>query len=358
MNETAVLQAFVDCIASSVAVVAKGAGKALIVVACNEDFLAMTGGSTRVANRPPFPIDALLPRYAMRHFGRVAHRCITQGKAQEYEQAFDLRDSTRWWRLTLKPFRDPNDGSIGNRLLVTGMDITPKMELQKALEISTQRFKSVIGAAYDAIVTVDQRQRVTMFNRAAEDLFGYDEDEVLGEHLEMLLPEGARAQHDALVEHFATSPVQSRQMDERDRVYGRHRDGSEFPVEIAISKIIVDGRTEFTAIIRDIIDKVRLLQLLEKQAATDPLTGLVNRRGLFEASEKMIHEARRDGTDFRWYNPRRPSRHLDLGVGALHAVAWDMAWAARTGETEPWAGIRRRSGPPNSEGGQVSPARS
>ncbi|NOY27079.1 MAG: hypothetical protein GXP62_14515 [Oligoflexia bacterium] len=44
-------------------------------------------------------------------------------------------------------------------------------------------------------------------------------------------------------------------------------------------------------------------------------------------------------TPFRWYNPRRPPRHLGLGVGALHAVAWDMAWAVRTGQAEPWAGI-------------------
>jgi hypothetical protein len=63
-------------------------------------------------------------------------------------------------------------------------------------------------------------------------------------------------------------------MNERGLIYGRHLDGTLLPVEIAISKINVNGIIEFTAVIRDIEDRVRLMDLLQKRAVTDQLTGL------------------------------------------------------------------------------------
>ncbi len=173
-------------------------------------------------------------------------------------------------------------------ILVTGLDITPKMELTHELEVSTSRFRSVVNAAYDAIVTVDQEQNITLFNRAAENLFGYDAAEMIGQPLVRLLPEQYREQHPGYIHHFARSPVNSRQMDERNRINGLHRDGSLLPVEIAISKINVGGLVEFTAIIRDITDRVRLMDLLQKEAATDPLTGLPNRRQFLDAVERLL----------------------------------------------------------------------
>jgi diguanylate cyclase (GGDEF)-like protein len=83
-------------------------------------------------------------------------------------------------------------------------------------------------------------------------------------------------------------------MNERGRIYGLHRDGTLVPVEIAISKINVNGLLEFTAVIRDIADRIRLMDLLQKEAETDELTGLPNRRtfldiaaNLFRSSEIM-----------------------------------------------------------------------
>ncbi len=80
-------------------------------------------------------------------------------------------------------------------------------------------------------------------------------------------------------------------MNERSRIYGQHRDGSLLPVEIAISKINVNGVVEFTAIIRDIADRIRLMDLLQKQAATDELTGLPNRRSFTDTAENMFRSS-------------------------------------------------------------------
>src|SRR5262249_38432032 len=92
----------------------------------------------------------------------------------------------------------------------------------------------------------------------------------------------------AHIHQFARSPVHSRQMDERNLIYGQHRDGSLLPVEIAISKINVDGLLEFTAVIRDISDRVRLMDLLQKEAGTDELTGLPNRREFLDVVENVL----------------------------------------------------------------------
>ncbi|WP_027579347.1 diguanylate cyclase [Bradyrhizobium sp. Ai1a-2] len=282
------LQEFVDGIAASVAIVGRGQGGELIVTACNDGFFDMTGGRRGGLRAASMLLDTLMPSYARHEFRKKLMECFSTGVAQELEQAYDFKDGTRWWRLSLKPFRHAGGNSSVLEILVTGLDITPKMTLTHELEVSTSRFRSVVDAAYDAIITVDQEHNITLFNRAAENLFGYDASEVIGHPLVSLLPEKFRPRHSAYIHQFSRSPVNSRQMDERNRIWGQHRDGTLLPVEIAISKINVGGLLEYTAVIRDITDRVRLMDLLQKQAVTDELTGLPNRREFLEVMENVL----------------------------------------------------------------------
>jgi len=282
------VQEFVDGIGASVAVIGRNEAGQFIVPACNDGFFQMAGGRRPGVRAFPIPLDTLVPNYARYQFREKLQECFQSGVAQEIEQAYDLKDGTHWWRMSLKPFRHTDGGSTVLEILVTGLDITSKMDLTRELEASTSRFRSVVDAAYDAIITIDQQHRITLFNRAAENLFGYSSDEMIGEPIERLLPDKYRAHHSRYVQQFARSPVRSRQMDERNRVYGQHRDGSLLPVEIAISKINVEGLIEFTAVIRDITDRVRLMDLLQKQAVTDELTGLPNRREFLDVVEHLL----------------------------------------------------------------------
>jgi PAS domain S-box/diguanylate cyclase (GGDEF) domain len=279
-------QEFVDGIAASVAIVGRGESGEFIVSACNDSFAAMSG-ARQVTRRYPMLLDALIPSYARNELRRKLQECFETGVAQELEQAYDLRDGTRWWRLVLQPFR-PSGASAPVEIMITGLDITPRMTLTQELEVSTSRFRSVVDAAYDAIITIDQQQNITLFNRAAEGLFGYESSEMIGRPVVLLLPEAIRPKHPGYIHQFARSPVRSRQMNERGRIYGRHRNGSPLPVEIAISKINVGGLIEFTAIIRDVADRERLMDLLQKQAGTDELTGLPNRRDFLEVVDNIM----------------------------------------------------------------------
>jgi diguanylate cyclase (GGDEF)-like protein/PAS domain S-box-containing protein len=282
------IQDFVGGIAASVAVVGRDPSGALVVTSCNETFFAMTGGRGPGVDGFPTQFEALLPSYARQEFRAKIRECFDTGVAQELEQAYDLRDGTHWWRLSLEPLRHTDGGVTVFDILVTGLDITQKMDLTHELQAATARFRSVVDAAYDAIITIDQLHKITLFNRGAENLFGYDSSEMIGQPIEILIPEKFRAHHAEYIQRFAQSPVRSRQMNERGLIYGRHRDGTLLPVEIAISKINVNGLIEFTAVIRDIEDTVRLMDLLQKRAATDPLTGLPNRREFLDVTTNIL----------------------------------------------------------------------
>ncbi|WP_109121920.1 ATP-binding protein [Azospirillum sp. TSO22-1] len=117
---------------------------------------------------------------------------------------------------------------------------------------SRELFEGILAIAADAVVSVDQAQRIILFNQGAERIFQFTAAEVLGQPLEILLPTFARAGHGRQVERFGQSPVPARQMGERSVIRGRRKDGEEFPAEASISRIVVGGRTVFTAILRDV----------------------------------------------------------------------------------------------------------
>ena len=113
------------------------------------------------------------------------------------------------------------------------------------------RLAEILDIAEDAIITADPRRRIVMFNRGAVKTFGYAPAEVLGQELELLLPERYRPAHPAQVASFADGPDESRVMGERRLVFGRRKDGSEFPAEVTISNLVGRGEPLLTAIVRD-----------------------------------------------------------------------------------------------------------
>lgn len=126
---------------------------------------------------------------------------------------------------------------------------------------SEAMFAGILAIAADAIITVDQDQRIMHFNQGAEQIFGYAADEVIGRPLEILLPERFRADHPALVRGFGAGQEVARRMGHRREIYGLRKNGREFPAEASISKLVLpDGRPVYSAVLRDVTDRKRAEQ--------------------------------------------------------------------------------------------------
>ena len=130
------------------------------------------------------------------------------------------------------------------------------------------RLQSLVEFAPNAIVVVGVDGRIETFNREGERCFGYDRDEVLGQSLEILVPERLRPQHAAhrhrfFADRLSAEPVR---MGAGSTTYGRRRDGSEFPVEVNLSAVRTDQGTKVLAVISDITERHRLQQEVETRA--------------------------------------------------------------------------------------------
>lgn len=118
---------------------------------------------------------------------------------------------------------------------------------------------AILSIAADAIITVDEDQRIMHFNQGAEQIFGWSAAEIAGRPLDLLLPERFRATHPAHVRSFGEGQETARRMGHRREIYGRRKDGEEFPAEASISKLALpDGRTVYSAVLRDITDRKRV----------------------------------------------------------------------------------------------------
>jgi len=109
---------------------------------------------------------------------------------------------------------------------------------------------AVISA--DAIICIDESQRITFFNEGAERIFGYGRDEAIGQSIEMLIPARHRSSHREHVKRFGQSPVQARRMSERSVISGVRKDGEEFPAEAAISHLGIGKGRVYSVVLRDI----------------------------------------------------------------------------------------------------------
>lgn len=136
-----------------------------------------------------------------------------------------------------------------------------------ALEEVKARVAGIVESAMDPIVTVDEQQRILVFNAAAEKVFRWPRAAVLGEPLDKLLPERFRHAHRSHIERFGLTGTTARRMGAQDVLMALRADGQEFPIEASISQHSEGGRKLFTVILRDITERIRAESLLERSEA-------------------------------------------------------------------------------------------
>ena len=129
------------------------------------------------------------------------------------------------------------------------------------------RFAALLNITEEAIISIEPSQRIILFNKGAEKVFGYSADEVIGKPIDLLIPERYRNRISNHVRKFIDSIIDSRQIEERQEVFAYRKNGEEFPAEASISKLILDDKIILTVILRDISRRKRNEQALRKALA-------------------------------------------------------------------------------------------
>ncbi|NNU43448.1 PAS domain-containing sensor histidine kinase [Ramlibacter sp. B156] len=119
----------------------------------------------------------------------------------------------------------------------------------------------------DGIISVDDSQRVVMYNRAAEKMFGWTGSEVQGKPLDLLIPERYRGGHNQQVRRFGATGTTSRRMGDNTVLYALRKDGTEFPIDASISQLQTPEGKLYTVILRDVTERVRAREELASFAA-------------------------------------------------------------------------------------------
>lgn len=110
----------------------------------------------------------------------------------------------------------------------------------------------IAGIAADAIICIDEAQKIMFFNAGAEAIFGWTANEITGQRIEVLIPERHRGRHEEQVHAFGRSAVKARRMGERREIAGLRKNGEVFPAEAAISQVSQDGVVVYAVALRDV----------------------------------------------------------------------------------------------------------
>lgn len=203
----------------------------------------------------------------------------------------DKDGRTLWLQSSGVPHFDDEGVFCGYR--GADMDITDRKDAENAIKASERKLRALAESAYDAIVMIDMHGNASFWNRAAERLFGYTEEEVIGRPIhELITPPELRAEAMA-------GMLQVGGTGDADAVGAIHetealrKDGTRMPVERSVSAFRLGDKRYAVATIRDITERKATEARLLELATTDSLTGLFNRRRFMELAEREFARGKR-----------------------------------------------------------------
>lgn len=191
------------------------------------------------------------------HFNEVLPRVLATGHMEEYEYLIKTHAGDRWHLASVTVIQPVHDSKSAVSVLV--QDISERKRVESM-------FRGLLESAPDAMVIVDSHGLIKLTNARTEELFGYPRQEILGQPVEILIPERFRGNHFTRRTEYSAHPC-SRAMGAGLDLYGRRKDGSEFPVEVSLSPLETPEGTLISGAIRDITQKkLADAELLKHQA--------------------------------------------------------------------------------------------
>lgn len=221
-----------------------------------------------------------------------------------------------------------------NELIVAMKDVSDLQHAATALWGREQNLVKVFQTVTDGLVMIDASSRVIRFNASAERMFGISAKDVIGQPMHVLLPYDDPARHDRYVRDYARTGV-SPVIGATRPITCRRANGEMFPAEISVSHTRVDGHDYYTAVLRDISERVAAEKALKRLALTDMVTGLPNRAALIAAIEARLAAgapaplAQIDLDNFRWVND---SYGHEIGDAVLRAIGGALGRAMAPGD--------------------------
>jgi PAS domain S-box-containing protein len=203
----------------------------------------------------------------------------------------------RYW----SPVNSPILGEDGRVIYIVHQveDVTRLVRLEgerlerdaqlEAARSRSRRFEQLVDGAPDAMVILGPEMRIEIVNHQAELLFGYDRTELVGERLDLLIPERFRVAHGAHVSRYLAAPA-ARPMGSRLELFARRKDGSELPIEVSLSPQAGPDGTHVSAAIRDISERKRLVNAARVTAdrLASAVESIQDAFALFDGDDRLI----------------------------------------------------------------------
>lgn len=219
--------------------------------------------------------------------------CVEHGSHVDLEHRIVREDGqVRWVHCFGKAERSGQGPAL--RLFGVMQDATVRLEAARKLAESAQQTQAILDNVVDAIITIDSTGTISSFNHAACQIFGYTLDEALGKNVKILMPEPYRHEHDGYIAaHEATG--EKKIIGIGREVVGQHKDGRQFPINLAVSKVLRDGKPLYIGLVRDITRQREAEARIQNLAFFDQLTGLPNRRLLLDRLSHALRLGERKG---------------------------------------------------------------
>ena len=176
-----------------------------------------------------------------------------------YEDVF-IRKDGRFFPVVYSSSPIKSGGGIVG-LVVVFRDVTPQNQAKEALQRSETWLQGLIATTQDAVVSIDRQGRIVLFNPAAERIFGYTRNEIVGKKVNLLMGEPYATEHDEYIARYERTG-EAHAIGRIRTVNAKRKNGELFPIELSVTEIEVDQDVHYAAFIRDISEKTRLQEKL------------------------------------------------------------------------------------------------